>query len=188
MAIATVNRGIPVVSGIVFSLENWNRTPESVKELFGLAFPTLILDIALLNDHDLRLMWLGKEEGLGDTLLEAIRMAEDATSSNRRGLVCLCLNYSGHDELAAACQQLERDGVSPNEVTQAEISKRIYRPEVPPLDLVIRTGGERHISDFMLWRSSDAELYFTEKLWPDVTESDLELALDQFAKSRSERP
>jgi undecaprenyl diphosphate synthase len=134
----------------------------------------------------LKVVFMGSRERLSKRVLNAIESAEAKTRDNTRGVVVLCLNYGGHTELAEGVARLVRDGVSADAVTVDKLAEYLYEPEVPPVDLIIRTSGEQRISNFMLWRVAYAELHFNEKPWPAFTIADLDAALADYA-SRQRR-
>ena len=129
----------------------------------------------------MRLLWIGSKVGMSPKVRKALEDAEAKTANNTRGMLGLCINHGGQREIAEAAQRLIRDGVPAEEVNEAKFAEYIDHPELPPLDLVIRTSGEIRISNFMLWRAAYAELIFVDKYWPAYTEQDLDEALEEFA-------
>lgn len=175
---AAINRGVKVVSAYIFSTENWRRTPKEVKYLMSLAYNMLTKDVDELNREEIRIVWLGTKEGLSDRLIKAIKRAEELTASNTKGLLAICFNYGGHQEIVDATKRLVEKGL---EITEETMSKAIYGgTNVPQLDLIIRTSGEHRLSGFMLWRSDYAELYFADMYWPDFDEQALDAALEDY--------
>lgn len=179
---AAINSGVAFVSAYVFSTENWNRTPKEVKYLMELAYKVLTKDVAELNEESIRVVWLGSTERVSKKLLDAIEKAEDLTKDNTRGTLCICFNYGGHQELVDAVKVIVNRGTKPEKITAQTLSENLYQPEVPPLDLLIRTSGEQRISGFMLYRAAYAELLFVDKYWPDFDASDLTAALEEYSK------
>lgn len=179
---AAINRGVTYVSAYVFSTENWDRTPKEVKYLMDLAYRMLTKDVAELNKEQIRVVWLGSREKLSDKMLKAIENAEESTQNNTRGTLAICFNYGGHEELVEAARKLVAQGLSPSDINNDVLSSVLYAPEVPSVDLVIRTSGEQRLSGFMLHRIAYAELYFTDKYWPDFGSADLDAALAEFAR------
>lgn len=176
-------RGIQYVSAFLLSTENWRRTDQEVRQILELAFPTLALDIDQLRSEDIRLLWFGQEERISDDLLRAIRRAEEASASHSRGTICLCLNYGGQEEIVDACRTILGDGTGVDGLTARNLAAALYHPDVPPLDLIVRSGGERRLSNFHLWRAAYAQLDFVDKLWPDFTSNDLDACLERFGSS-----
>lgn len=178
---ATINRGVSYVSAYIFSTENWNRTPHEVKYLMDLAYSLLTKDVKELNKEQIKVVWLGSRERVSPKLLKAIGKAEESTRNNKRGTLALCFNYGGQDEIVDAARKLIEKGVTTAEITKEVFAEALYAPEVPPIDLLIRTSGEQRISGYMLYRMAYAELYFTDKFWPDFNERDLDAALADYA-------
>lgn len=177
-----VDRGVQYVSAYIFSTENWSRTPKEVKYLMDLAYRMLTKDVDELNKEQIRVVWLGSKEKVSSKLLKAIEHAETATRSNTRGTLALCFNYGGQDELVDAMRQLTTQSLKPEEITRDSLEQALYAPEVPPVDLLVRTSGEQRISGFMLYRVAYAELYFIDKYWPDFSGADLDAALADYAE------
>jgi len=175
------NRGVDYVSAYIFSTENWARTKDEVKFLMSLALKLLTKDLAELNRENIRVVWLGSKEKLSQKLIDAILKAEEKTKNNTHGTLCLCFNYGGKQEIVEAVKKIITEKTPVDQVTSDLIDKSLYAPEVPPVDLIIRTSGEHRSSGFMLFRSDYAEFYFTNKLWPDFTRVDLEDALNDYS-------
>lgn len=174
------DKGIKYVSAYIFSTENWDRTKKEVNYLMSLAYRMLTRDIEELNKENIKILWLGSSEKLSQKLINAIKKAEELTKNNTKGTLCICFNYGGQQEIADAVKKLVNKGTKADEITPELISEHLYCPEVPPIDLVIRTSGEQRVSGFMLWRIAYSELYFISKHWPDFTEKDLDEALDSY--------
>ncbi len=122
-------------------------------------------------------MILGRRDGLRRKVINAIKRVEVKTENNKAGTLALCLNYGGQTEIADAASQLSKEGKS---ITPENINKALYQPGLPEVDFIIRTSGEQRLSNFMLWRSAYAELYFTKVMWPAFTTSDLDAALVEY--------
>lgn len=179
ISLAAFDKGVEFVSAYVFSEENWRRTQEEVSYLMGLVTKSVTKHLQTFHEANIRLVMLGSRERLDKKILKAIDESIEKTKSNTRGTLALCFNYGGHQEIAAAAQALVDQGEQV--ITPEKLADHMYAPEVPPLDLIVRTSGEKRLSGFMLWRSDYAELYFTEVMWPDFTADDLQDALDEFA-------
>jgi len=186
IAVHAVNRGVKVISAYVFSTENWNRTQEEVAYLMDLVVWVSKHEVKKYLKDGLRIVFLGSRVRLSDKVVEAIESVEEQTKDNTRGIVALCMNYGGHTELAEGVARMIADGVEPGEVNVDKLAEYLYHPELPSVDLIIRTSGEQRISNFMLWRAAYAELYFTNVPWPAFTTADLDLAFDEYA-SRQRR-
>lgn len=179
---AAIEKGIKFISAFVFSTENWNRAKAEVKYLMDLLFWVATHEVEEYHKKNIRVVFLGKETPLPKRHLAAIRKAEIKTQHNTRGTLALCLNYGGQTEIAEAVQQIMAVGQSSAAVTPELIRQHLYHPEVPDIDLIIRTSGEQRLSNFMLWRSAYAELYFCDKHWPAFTEADLDKALAEYSE------
>jgi undecaprenyl diphosphate synthase len=176
------SEGVSYVSAFIFSIENWSRTKTEVKYLLDLALRFLTTDLADLKKENIKVVCLGSREKLSKKLISAIENAEEKTKNNSKGTLAICFNYGGQQEIIDATKKIVTSGIRPNEITIDKFIEALYAPDVPPVDLIIRTSGERRISGFMLYRAAYAELYFTEKHWPEFTESDLDTALLDYSK------
>jgi undecaprenyl diphosphate synthase len=179
IALAAFDRGIAVVSAYIFSTENWQRTQDEVAYLMSLVAKGITKYLEAFNKANIKLVLVGARQGVDVKVLSQIGQAIERTKDNTGGILALCFNYGGQEEIVAAAQALLDDGQKA--VTTASLAARLYAPELPPLDLIIRTSGEQRLSGFMLWRAAYAELYFTSVLWPDFTPKDLDVALADYA-------
>lgn len=179
---AALERGITNISAYVFSTENWKRSQEEVGYLMNLILLIATRDIKRLQKRNMRLLWIGSKAGMDTKVRQALESAEEATIHNTGGMLGLCVNHGGQREIAEAVQRLIQDGVHADEVNEAKLASYIDHPELPPLDLIIRTSGEQRLSNFMLWRAAYAELIFVGKYWPAFTVADLDEALNEFAR------
>lgn len=176
----TVHRGVPYVSAYIFSTENWKRSRAEVKYLIDLFVNGLVDDIPIFLRENVRLRVVGSRANLTKRVIRAIEKAEAATAHLTRGELLLCFNYGGKLEVVEAVQQLILEGFDASEVTDERIAERIYAPEVPACDVIVRTSGEKRLSNFMLWRSAYSELIFVDKNWPDMTTDDVTIILDEY--------
>ena len=175
---------IPYVTAYIFSKENWQRAEEEVSYLMKLVVKAVEKHLDEFQQKDIRISILGSREGLSKPVLEAIARTEEKTAKNTSGTLALCFNYSGKQEIVDAVKLALKNGVTPEDISEAAISEHLYDPSVPALDLLIRTSGERRTSGFMLWRSDYAEMYFTDTYWPDMTASDIDAALVDYANRK----
>lgn len=176
-----VKRGVTFVSAYIFSTENWNRSREEVRYLLDLAFWLAGHELKEVHKEGIRIKFLGRQDGLSDKMLKAIHKAEDLTKNNTKGTLALCFNYGGQQEIVDAARELIRSGADPDGLDAKTFAEALYQPEVPPIDLLIRTSGEQRLSNFMLWRAAYAELYFVKKHWPDFTTDDFDAALAEYS-------
>jgi undecaprenyl diphosphate synthase len=173
--------GIGTLTLFAFSSDNWQRDSQEVGALFGLLEKFFYTEAFRANEHDVRISVIGRRDRLPSTLLSAIETVETATARKIGLNLRIAVDYSAREAmLRTACWM-----ISSTEVTQREFSRRLaevtHAPEnSPDVDLLIRTGGEQRLSDFLLWECAYAELHFTERMWPDFSASDLELALRDF--------
>jgi undecaprenyl diphosphate synthase len=182
IAEAAFDKGVKFVSAFVFSTENWNRSKDEVDYLMNLAMKIAVKDSKELIKENIRIVVMGIEDKVPPKLVKAWRDAEEDSKNNTGGTLALCFNYGGTQELVDATKAIISNGFSEGEVTDELISKHLYHPEVPDIDLMIRTSGEMRISNFMLWRVKYAELYFVDKHWPAFSVADFDLSLEEFAR------
>lgn len=180
---SAVKHGVRYVSAYVFSTENWQRDRDEVRQLMRLFLWIAKHEVKTLDREGIRLRVVGSKLRLGHALAKAIHDAEELTKDNRRGTLLLCLDYGGQQEIVEAIKRIAETGYDPEQITPELISKFLYAPDVPPLDLIIRTSGEQRLSNFMLWESAYSELAFSKKYWPDFDEAALQSALEACAKT-----
>ena len=167
--------GVKIVSFYIFSTENWNRSKEEVDYLMDLVEKCLKKFIKKCLKNDTKIAILGTKERLSDRLKVAVEEAEEKTKHCKENILGLCFNYGGKQEIVDAVKKID------GEVTIEKIEENLYHPEVPALDMVIRTSGEQRISGFMLWRMAYSEMLFLDKKWPDMTKEDVPKILAEFA-------
>ncbi len=182
IAIATLESGVNYISAYVFSTENWKRESGEVRKLLSLVLRLVSVDVPMFNQYNVRLKVLGSREGVSDKILKAIDKAEEATAGNTGGVFALCFNYGGQLEITEAVKKIVQSGVAAEEVTTELLSENMYAPEVPPLDLIVRTSGEQRLSNYMLWRSAYSELLFLDKPWPDMTKDDVTAIMEEYSR------
>jgi undecaprenyl diphosphate synthase len=178
--------GVEALTLYAFSTENWGRPETEVDSLMTLFLETAKGKVPELNERGARLRFLGRRGHLPDAVRTAIAEAEELTKENDRLHVYIALNYGGRAEIVDAARRLIEDGLSPEEVDESTFASYLYAPEVPEVDLVIRTSGELRISNFLLWQIAYAEFYVTETLWPDFSPAEFRQAIDSYA-ARSRR-
>ncbi len=176
------DHGIEVLSLYVFSQENWSRPEDEVTGLFGLIDAAVQQHTAELITEGVRVRVIGRLHEAPIDVQRSIRTAEERTRGGRRMALNIAFNYSGRTELVDALRALMAADVAPADVDEARIAEHLYTSGQPDVDLLIRTGGEQRMSNFLLWQTSYAELMFTPTLWPDFAEADLVAALDEFAR------
>ena len=184
--LATLASGVTYASAYVFSTENWKRSSGEVDKLMRLFLKVLTKDVQLFIDNNVRLRVVGSRSELSPKLRAAIEDAEARTLDQTGGELLLCLNYGGQREIVDAVKLLAASGADMSEITEVDIEQNLYSPDVPPCDLIVRTSGEQRLSNFMLWRAAYSELLFVDKMWPDMTKSDVSAILEEY-KSRKRR-
>lgn len=180
IAEAVFDAGVATMSAYIFSTENWKRSEDEVKRLMGLVLKLLTADLPIFEKKNIRLQVLGSRDRVSERILKAIDDAEARTAGNTAGTLAICFNYGGQLEIAEACKKIVQSGVDADSITPELIAKNLYAPEVPPIDLVVRTSGEQRLSNFMLWRAAYSELLFLDKPWPDMTKADIPVILDEY--------
>jgi undecaprenyl diphosphate synthase len=179
---AARERGVEYLTLYSFSTENWSRDPEEVTGLMGLLEETIRRETDSLVRDDVRLEVIGRLHELSPGLQRSIAGAVEATSKCAHGVMTLAFNYGGRAEIVDAVRRIVGDGLAPDAVDEAAIASRLYAPEHPDPDLLIRTGGELRVSNFLLWEVAYAEMWATPVLWPDFSITDLDNALGSYAK------
>lgn len=172
--------GVPVLTLYAFSRENWSRPQEEVSLLFSQLVDFLGRELPGMMEHGIRLRHFGGREELSLAVRKALDYAIAKTAQNTGMSLNLAINYSGREEIALACREIVKSGVKPAEVTVELVQKHLYSAGQPDPDLIIRTSGEQRISNFLLFQSAYSEYYFTEVLWPDFGEADLNDAIAGF--------
>jgi len=181
-----VRRGIPVLTLYAFSRENWARSDEEVNGLFELLESAIRRETAELGRQGVRVQLLGRLEELPPATRRSIEAALTATAGGDRLLLNIAFNYAGRTELVDAFRKLVERGIGPEEVDEAVVSGALYTAGLPDPDLVIRTGGEERLSNFLIWQSAYAEFYVSPLLWPDFGAGAFDEAILEFA-SRTRR-
>jgi undecaprenyl diphosphate synthase len=178
---AARERGVEYLTLYSFSTENWSRDPEEVTGLMGLLEETIRRETDSLVRDDVRLEVIGRLHELSPGLQRSIAGAVAATSRCARGVMTLAFNYGGRAEIVDAVRRIVGDGIAPDQVDEAAIASRLYAPSHPDPDLLVRTGGELRVSNFLLWEVAYAEMWATPVLWPDFSVKDLDDALASYA-------
>ncbi|OLC19456.1 MAG: di-trans,poly-cis-decaprenylcistransferase [Chloroflexi bacterium 13_1_40CM_68_21] len=179
---AARERGVEYLTLYSFSTENWTRNPEEVTGLMALLEETIRRETKTLVDDGVRLRVIGRLHELSDQLQRAIAGAVKETEGGTHGVMTLAFNYGGRAEIVDAVRRIVSEGLATDDVDETAIASRLYAPDHPDPDLLIRTGGELRVSNFLLWEVAYAEMWATEVLWPDFSVSDLDSALTSYAK------
>ncbi|MBO5137427.1 MAG: di-trans,poly-cis-decaprenylcistransferase [Spirochaetaceae bacterium] len=183
-AAATV--GIKYVTLYTFSTENWKRTQEEVGFLMGLITKHLRSEYEFYKKNGIRIQHIGDTSLLPQDVKTEMQNAEQDTASFDKMTTVLAINYGGRNELLRGIKKLVATGVDVSQLTEENIAYSLDIPELPDADLIIRTGGEKRLSNFLMWHSAYSEFYFSDTLWPDFTEDEFYSALQDF-QSRHRR-
>ena len=180
---AAVERGTAVLTLYAFSADNWRRPRREVAALMRLFERYLMTETANCVAFGVRVNVIGRRDRLNRSLLEAIEHVERCTQAGQGTHLRLAVDYSARAAILSTARQLERGHAVEAADFLARMNRTIHsRPPAPPVDLLIRTGGERRLSDFLLWECAYAELFFSDRLWPEFDDSDFDAALDAFAR------
>ncbi|RYX97454.1 MAG: di-trans,poly-cis-decaprenylcistransferase [Comamonadaceae bacterium] len=180
---ACIDRKISVLTVFAFSSENWNRPAEEVSGLMELLAMTLSGEVPRLHKLGVRLHFIGDRQRLSEKMQAGLAQAEASTAGNDKLVFNVCFNYGGRWDIAQAAQKLVSSGQPINEMS---MDRAMALAHVPDPDLVIRTGGEQRISNFLLWQAAYSELHFSDKLWPDFDDAALDEAIEVY-RSRERR-
>lgn len=180
-------KGVEFVSAYVFSTENWNRSAEEVAYLMRLFERYFDKEVAKLHEKNIKVIFAGsRTKKVSKKLVKIIEKAENLTRQNTVGTLCLCFNYGGQMEIIDAVRKIaesvKKGEIVPEEISKELIEQNLYTPEVPPVDLMVRTSGEQRISNFQLWRMAYSEMIFLDKSWPEMTAEDIDFCLENYQK------
>jgi undecaprenyl diphosphate synthase len=178
--------GIPYLSAYAFSTENWKRSPDEVRFLMGFNRDVIRRRRDELNAMGVRVRWAGRPGRLWKSVISELQTAEGMTVSNRKLTLQFCVNYGGQAEIVDAAVKLAQDiaagRVKPGKVNEKVFARYLDEPEIPEVDLFVRSSGEQRFSNFLLWQSAYAEMVFLDRLWPDFDRRDLWEACEIYAK------
>ena len=174
---ACVERGVGVLTVFAFSSENWNRPADEVSGLMELLALALGREVPRLQSDGVRLYFVGERAGLSDKVDAGLREAERLTAHNQRLVLNVCFNYGGRWDIAQAAARVAAQSLP---LTEQNLNAAMALAHVPDPDLVVRTGGEQRISNFLLWQSAYSELFFSDRLWPDFDEAALDEAITAY--------
>ncbi|HRH05030.1 MAG TPA: polyprenyl diphosphate synthase [Burkholderiaceae bacterium] len=174
---ACMQRDVKVLTVFAFSSENWERPEEEVSGLMELLAKALAKEVSQLAKEGVRLHFVGDREHLSDNIKNGFDEAEQLTNSNTKLIFNICFNYGGRWDIAQAAAKLAAKKL---DITPSNINAEMSLSHVADPDLIIRTGGEQRLSNFLLWQAAYSELYFCDTLWPDFDENALDLAIESF--------
>ena len=177
------DKEIKVLSVFAFSTENWKRDKEEVDYLMDLFLKAFKDNFDAVKKKGVKVVFSGLKDKLSDKVVKAMEKMSEETKNNNNGVFNICLNYGGQDEIVNASKKISEDvlngNLSINDINKDSFGKYLFN-DLPPIDLLIRTSGEYRISNFMLWQMAYAELYFTDVLWPDFDEKQMDKAIEVF--------
>lgn len=179
VVLKAADEGIKFISIYVFSTENWKRSAEEVNGLMSLALRIFKTDINELLKNEIRVRVLGAREDIPPKLLKAMEETEQKSKDFHRTTVALCFNYGGQREIVDAVNACIAEKTA---ITEDAIRSHLYEPDIPDIDLVVRTSGEQRLSNFMLWRIAYSEFYFIDKLWPDMRPADVDDIINEYTR------
>lgn len=177
--------GVKQLSVYAFSTENWRRSPEEVRFLMGFNRDVLHRRRDQLNEWGVRVRWAGRRPRLWASVIKELEFAERLTAGNDVLTLTMCVNYGGRTEIADAVREIATEVASgrlrPSAISERSIQRHLYAPDLPDVDLFVRSSGEQRTSNFMLWQSAYAEMVFLDTLWPDFSRKDLWHAIELYA-------
>jgi undecaprenyl diphosphate synthase len=181
---AAIELGVQSLAVYAFSTENWSRSPDEVEDLMAIFAETIDRELPELSAQGVRTRFIGRRDRAPAELRRKMEETEAVTAANDRLQLWIAFDYGGRAELVDAVRALVADGVPADDVDEEALRARLYAPEMPDPDLLVRTSGEERISNFLLWQVAYAELVFVDTLWPDFGEDDLRSALEEYAGRR----
>jgi undecaprenyl diphosphate synthase len=173
---------IKYVTIYAFSTENWSRPQREVQGLMRIMEEVIDREAENLHKDGVKLIHLGNLDGISEKLKQKVKYAIELTENNSRGTLCIAFNYGGRAEIIDAVKRILRDGILPDKIDEALISHYLYTMNLPDPDLIIRTGGEMRLSNFLIWQAAYSEYYATPTLWPDFGPEEIEQALIAFSE------
>lgn len=174
------NRGVKALTAFGFSTENWNRSPEEVSYLMKLLEDCLVDNLEKYNKDGVRVRVIGERDRLPESLKKAINTTQEATKNNSSLSLNLAISYGGRWDILNAIKKIIDDKIPVEQINEKLFETYLSTNGLPAPDFIIRPGGEMRMSNFVLWQGAYSELYFSPKFWPDFTEQDLDLALQEF--------
>jgi undecaprenyl diphosphate synthase len=181
---AAIELGVESLTIYAFSTENWSRPEGEVEDIIEIFGETIERELPDLCKQGVRVRFIGRRDRAPEWLRARMVNLESETATNTRLDLWIAFDYGGRAELVEAARRIVEDGLAPAEIDEAALAGRLYAPDLPDPDLLIRTSGEVRISNFLLWQLAYAELVFTDTLWPDFGEADLRAALAEYARRR----
>jgi undecaprenyl diphosphate synthase len=181
---AAIEFGVESLAVFAFSTENWQRPPDEVVSLMEIFGETIERELPDLDAQGVRTRFIGRRDRAPAELQRQMDALEEETAANDRLSLWIAFDYGGRAELVEAARRLVEDGVAPEDVDERALADRLYAPEMPDPDVVIRTSGELRVSNFLLWQLAYSELVFVDGFWPDFGREQLRAVLDEYARRR----
>jgi undecaprenyl diphosphate synthase len=181
---AAIDLGLESIAVYAFSTENWTRPPDEVEALMEIFAETIEREMPDLAAQGVRVRFIGRRDRAPDDLRARMEELETTTRENTRLQLWVAFDYGGRAELVEAVRRLIEAGLEPDAVGEEQLAANLYAPDMPDPDLVVRTSGERRVSNFLLWQLAYSELVFVDTLWPDFGAEELRDALEEFARRR----
>jgi len=175
-----LEKGVKILTVFAFSTENWNRSQQEVNYLMNLLEEGLKKESKFFKEKNIRFNPIGRLSDLPANLFKTVQKLKEETAQNSGGILNLALSYGGRAEIIDALKKIIEDKVLPEEISEENFSNYLYTAGQPDPDIVIRTGGRKRISNFLLFQSAYSEIYFTDVFWPDFDEKELESAFGFF--------
>jgi len=179
---AAGERGISTLTLYAFSTENWSRPRKEVSALIRLIPRFIRTELKTLHENGVRLLHIGNLDALDPKIREQVEQAIEMTKDNRRMTVALAFSYGGRDEIVQAARRIVAEGIPAERIDEELFASHLYTADIGDPDLVIRTGGEMRLSNFLLWQSAYAEFYSTQTYWPDFNEGEIDRALEVYGQ------
>jgi undecaprenyl diphosphate synthase len=181
-----IQMGVTHLSAYAFSTENWRRSPDEVRFLMGFNRDVIRRRRDQLHEWGVRVKWAGRRPRLWRSVIDELEVAEELTARNTTLTLTMCVNYGGRTEIQDAVRSIAREvaagRLSPDRITEKTLAKHLYVPDLPDVDLFLRSSGEQRTSNFLLWQSAYAEMVFLDTLWPDFRRADLWRAIELYAQ------
>lgn len=183
LAVYAVRRGIKVLSVYAFSTDNFKRSEDEVSYLMNLFTTLFKTKLKKIQNEGIKVVFSGRKHPLSDEVLDAMDKIVEKTKNNKNGILNICINYGGQEEIVDATKKIAKD-IKNGKLKEEDLNKEIFNKylyqDLPPIDLLIRTSGEYRVSNFMLYQMSYSEFYFTDTLFPDFKESELDKAIESY--------
>ena len=176
------DKGVRYLTLYAFSTENWSRPRIEITGLLGLLAKKIDQETQAFHQENIRLVHLGRQDRLPPRLRRKVRAAIEFTKNNTGLTLCLAFDYGGRDEIVQATRHIASTGIPGDNIDESTFAQYLYSPDIPDPDLIIRTGGESRLSNFLLWQAAYSELYFTPILWPDFGIKEVEEALSEYKR------